>query len=61
MRRRICSHIPGTTKLAHLEENLRAVDFTLSADEMRELEDAASKIHVVGDRYPAEEQKQISR
>lgn len=53
--------IPGTTKLAHLEENLRTVDFALRADEIRELEAAVSKIKIVGDRYPASEQKQISR
>lgn len=53
--------IPGTTKLAHLEENLRTVDFALGADEIRELEDAISRIKIVGDRYPASEQNQISR
>lgn len=53
--------IPGTTKLAHLEENLRSPHFTFTADEMRELEDAVSKVNIVGDRYPAEEQSRISR
>ena len=53
--------IPGTTKLAHLEENLRSPDFTFTADEMRELEDSVSKISIVGDRYPPEEQSRISR
>ena len=53
--------IPGTTKLAHLEENLRSPDFTFTADEMRELEDSVSKISIVGDRYPPEEQNRISR
>jgi aryl-alcohol dehydrogenase-like predicted oxidoreductase len=55
------SHVPGTTELAHLEENLRAADFALGADEIRELEDAVSKIEIVGARYPASEQNQISR
>ena len=32
--------IPGTTKLAHLDENLRTADLTFTADEMREVEDA---------------------
>lgn len=53
--------IPGTTKLAHLEENLRTADFVFTAAEMRELESAVSAIKIVGDRYPAEEQRRISR
>ncbi len=53
--------IPGTTKLAHLEENLRAADLELSAVEISEIEDAISKIEIVGARYPAEQQRQISR
>ena len=53
--------IPGTTKLAHLEENLRTADFALGADEIHELEAAVSKIKIMGDRYPASEQKKISR
>lgn len=39
--------IPGTTKLSHLEENLRAADIIFTAGEMRELEDAVSAIPVV--------------
>lgn len=53
--------IPGTTKLAHLEENLRTPDFTFTATEVRELEDSVSRISIIGDRYPPEEQKRISR
>jgi aryl-alcohol dehydrogenase-like predicted oxidoreductase len=53
--------IPGTTKLAHLEENLRTADLPLTAEEMSELEGAVSKIEIVGARYPAEQQNQISR
>ncbi len=53
--------IPGTTKLAHLEENLRTPDLALTAAEMSELEEAVSKIEIVGARYPAEQQRQISR
>lgn len=51
--------IPGTTKLAHMEENLRAAELTLTPDEVRELESAVSKIQIVGDRYPAEQQRQV--
>ena len=51
--------IPGTTKLSHLEENLRTLDFTLAAEEWKELEDAVAAIPVTGDRYNAEQQKQV--
>lgn len=44
--------IPGTTKLVRLEENLAAVAVELTADDLREIEDAASKIEVHGARYP---------
>src|SRR4051812_4247421 len=44
--------IPGTTKLHRLEENLGAADVELSAEDLREIEDAASKITVQGARYP---------
>jgi aryl-alcohol dehydrogenase-like predicted oxidoreductase len=45
--------IPGTTKLARLEENLGAAKVELTADDVRDLEDASSKIKLEGDRYPA--------
>lgn len=51
--------IPGTTKLSHLEENLRTLDFNLSPEEWRELETAVAAIPVVGSRYNAEQQKQV--
>jgi aryl-alcohol dehydrogenase-like predicted oxidoreductase len=44
--------IPGTTKLHRLEENLGAAEVTLSADDLKEIEAAASKITLQGDRYP---------
>lgn len=44
--------IPGTTKLHRLEENLGAVSVTLTPDDLREIEAAASKIHVQGARLP---------
>jgi aryl-alcohol dehydrogenase-like predicted oxidoreductase len=53
--------IPGTTKLSHLEENLRTLDFSLSQQEWNELETAVANITIVGDRYPASEQKQIQK
>ena len=51
--------IPGTTKPSHLEENLHTLDFSLPADEWRRLEDAVAQIPVVGDRYNAEQQRQV--
>ena len=43
--------IPGTRKLHRLEENLAAADIELSAEELAEIEEAASKIRVEGGRY----------
>jgi aryl-alcohol dehydrogenase-like predicted oxidoreductase len=47
--------IPGTRKLHRLEENLVSADVTLSADDLREIQDAASKIEVQGGRGTGEE------
>ncbi len=53
--------IPGTTKLHRLEENIGAVNVTLTPEEVRELESAASKIAVQGARYPEALQKLVGR
>jgi aryl-alcohol dehydrogenase-like predicted oxidoreductase len=45
--------IPGTTKLARLEENLGAAVVELTLDDVRALEDASSRIKLEGARYPA--------
>jgi aryl-alcohol dehydrogenase-like predicted oxidoreductase len=44
--------IPGTTKLSRLDENLGSVAIELAPGDLREINDAASKIPVQGDRYP---------
>jgi aryl-alcohol dehydrogenase-like predicted oxidoreductase len=44
--------IPGTTKLARLEENLGAVAVELTPDDLREIENAAAQITIQGARYP---------
>ncbi|MGC1371388.1 MAG: aldo/keto reductase [Candidatus Sulfotelmatobacter sp.] len=44
--------IPGTTKLARLEENIGAVSIELTPDDLREIGSSASKIPVQGERYP---------
>lgn len=43
--------IPGTTKQAHLQENMWAADFKFTTDELKKLTDEINKIKVVGDRY----------
>ena len=43
--------IPGTRRLHRLEENMGAADIELSAEELAEIEEAASKIQVQGGRY----------
>lgn len=53
--------IPGTTKLSHLEENIRAASLAVNPEEWKELEEALSKVEIVGDRYPAEQQRQVQR
>ncbi len=44
--------IPGTTKLHRLDENIGAVSVELTADDLHEIDNAASQIDVQGDRYP---------
>jgi len=53
--------IPGTTKLQRLEENLGAAMLELSADDLREIDSAASKITVHGDRYPEHLNRMVGR
>jgi aryl-alcohol dehydrogenase-like predicted oxidoreductase len=44
--------IPGTKWLGRLEENLGAADVELDADDLAEIEKAASAIQVQGEHYP---------
>jgi len=44
--------IPGTTKLNRLEENIGAVSVELTSADLRDIENAASKITIQGARYP---------
>ena len=53
--------IPGTTKLRRLEENVGAAEVELSADDLREIDSAVSKITVQGARYPARLQQLVGR
>jgi aryl-alcohol dehydrogenase-like predicted oxidoreductase len=49
--------IPGTTKLAHLQENLRAANIELTADELKQLTNEISAIKITGDRYATPQTK----
>jgi aryl-alcohol dehydrogenase-like predicted oxidoreductase len=53
--------IPGTTKRHRLEENLGAAAIQLTADDLREIDHAASQIEVHGARYPEHLQKMVGR
>ncbi len=53
--------IPGTTKLARLEENIGALSVELTADDLREIDAAASKITVQGARYPEKLEQMTGR
>jgi aryl-alcohol dehydrogenase-like predicted oxidoreductase len=53
--------IPGTTKVHRLEENLAAVDVSLSAAEVKDIDAAASEIKLVGDRYAEANARLIDR
>jgi aryl-alcohol dehydrogenase-like predicted oxidoreductase len=53
--------IPGTTKLHRLEENLGAAAVELSAQDLRDIENAFSGLEVQGARYPANLQARVGR
>ena len=53
--------IPGTRRLARLEENLGAAGLDLSADDVAELDNASARIAVAGERYPEHMQRMIDR
>src|SRR5262249_54823907 len=53
--------IPGTTKLHRLEENIGAAAVELTPDDLREIENAASKIRVQGARYSEQHERLTGR
>jgi len=53
--------IPGTRKLDRLTENLGAVSVKLTADDLADIDEAASKISIKGGRYPEALQKMTGR
>jgi aryl-alcohol dehydrogenase-like predicted oxidoreductase len=44
--------IPGTKRVKYLEENVKAVDIQLTADDLRRIDEAFPKGATAGDRYP---------
>lgn len=53
--------IPGTTKLHRLKENIGAVGVELTPDDLREIDNATSRITVQGARYPENLQRMVGR
>ncbi|GGF02384.1 Predicted oxidoreductase [Chishuiella changwenlii] len=55
------SPIPGTTKIHRLEENVGAVNVSLSTEELNKINTALEEIKLVGDRYPANFQARVGK
>ncbi len=53
--------IPGTTKLHRLEENIGAASLELTADDLRDIHEAAAHIRIEGERYPAAQMAMVGR
>jgi pyridoxine 4-dehydrogenase len=53
--------IPGTTKLNRLEENIGAAAVTLTEADLRDIENAVSKLSVQGARYPEQFERMVDR
>jgi aryl-alcohol dehydrogenase-like predicted oxidoreductase len=53
--------IPGTTKLSRLEENIGAAAIELTPEDLRQIESAATKITVQGERYPESMERMTGR
>lgn len=53
--------IPGTTKQAHLQENLWSADFEFSPEELKSFTETVSKIKIVGDRYTGAQAQQTNK
>jgi aryl-alcohol dehydrogenase-like predicted oxidoreductase len=53
--------IPGTTRLHRMEENIGATLIELTPADLRQIEEAASKIQPQGARYPEHLQKMVGR
>jgi len=52
--------IPGTKQLRYIEENARASEIILNAEEQKQLETATGNVTVVGERYTTEGMKGVN-
>jgi aryl-alcohol dehydrogenase-like predicted oxidoreductase len=52
--------IPGTTRRAHLEENIAALELTLSPEDSARLNQVAPRGVTAGDRYPEQAMKAVN-
>jgi len=53
--------IPGTTKRPRFEENIGAASIELTADDLREIDRAASEVTIQGARYPEAMERMTNR
>lgn len=53
--------IPGTRRLERLQENIGAADLVLTANDLKEFDEAASKIQIQGERYPESAAKLVGK
>ena len=53
--------IPGTTKMHRMRENNHAADLQLSSDDLREIQEAASKVRIEGERYSPQQMALVGR
>ena len=53
--------IPGSSHVPHLEENLAALDVSLSAEDLKRIDEVASKGVAAGERYPEGGMKVVNR
>lgn len=53
--------IPGSTKLARIKENVGGAAVDLTPQDLSDIEDAASKIHVQGARYGESSERMVDR
>lgn len=53
--------IPGTTKIHRLEENTGSVNISLTSGDLTEIQNAISKIDIVGQRYPESSEKMVDK
>jgi aryl-alcohol dehydrogenase-like predicted oxidoreductase len=53
--------IPGTTKINRLDENIGAAAIDLTAEDLRRIDDAASRIAIAGDRYAPSQLAMVGR